>query len=426
MRGMQVISALVRFFDLNSPALAPFVRVELARQSGYISAFAKMRKPMKSTTPTFVIELPLRVNDQRNRFLTQAFEFGRTLYNATLGTALGQLQRMRESKEWRETRDMPKGKERSERFSELQRTRRLTENGLRTIANNHRKASGRNDIGAHEAQCIGRTVWRALERYLFKDAGKPRFKSKNRGLNSIEGTDNREIMYKPERQAIVWRKQVLRLVDVETPYREEALTDSLDKSRSKRVKYCRIVRRTINGTKRWFAQICLEGQPPVRKIYAPQSEVVGIDPGPSQIAYFHEHYADIVKVSPNVDLQEKAVRRLQRKIDRSRRANNPDNYEDDGRIKRGPLKWKFSHRFNKLSRELAEHHRCLAATRKRDHGALANLLLQIGGTIKIEKNSYRSYQRNFGKSTTRSTWKQFLVMISVVQSSQQFVCGHGN
>lgn len=285
MRGMQVISALVRFFDLNSPALAPFVRVELARQSGYISAFAKMRKPMKSTTPTFVIELPLRVNDQQNRFLTQAFEFGRTLYNATLGTALGQLQRMRESKEWRETRDMPKGKKRSKRFSELQRTRGLTEYGLKTIANNHRKASGRNYIGAHEAQCIGRTVWRALEWYLFKDAGKPRFKSKSRGLNSIEGTDNREIMYKPECQAVVWRKQVLRLVNADTPYRKEALADPLDKSRSKRVKYCRIVRRTINGTKRWFAQICLEGQPPVRKIYAPQSEVVGIDPGPSQIAY---------------------------------------------------------------------------------------------------------------------------------------------
>ena len=31
---------------------------------------------MKSNTPTFVIELPLCVNDQQNRFLTQAFEFG--------------------------------------------------------------------------------------------------------------------------------------------------------------------------------------------------------------------------------------------------------------------------------------------------------------------------------------------------------------
>ena len=70
---------------------------------------------MKSNTPTFVIELPLCVNDQQNRFLTQAFEFGRTLYNATLGSALGRLQRMRESLPWRQTRSMPRGKERSKR-----------------------------------------------------------------------------------------------------------------------------------------------------------------------------------------------------------------------------------------------------------------------------------------------------------------------
>lgn len=113
---------------------------------------------MKSNTPTFVIELPLCVNDQQNRFLTQAFELGRTLYNATLGSALGRLQRMRESLPWRQTRSMPQGKERSKRFSDLQKAYGLTENGLRTTANNHRKASGRNDIGAHEAQCVGRTV----------------------------------------------------------------------------------------------------------------------------------------------------------------------------------------------------------------------------------------------------------------------------
>ena len=140
---------------------------------------------MKTSTPTFVLELPLRVNDQQDRFLTQAFEFGRMLYNATLGTALGQLQRMRESKEWRETRNLPKGKERTTNFSALQRSRGLTEFGLKTVANNHRRESGRNDIGAHEAQCIGRTVWEAVERYMFTDAGRPRFKSYRRGLNSI-------------------------------------------------------------------------------------------------------------------------------------------------------------------------------------------------------------------------------------------------
>ena len=229
---------------------------------------------MKSNTPTFVIELPLCMNDQQNRFLTQAFEFGRTLYNATLGSALGRLQRMRESLPWRQTRSMPQGKERSKRFSDLQKAYGLTENGLRTIANNHRKASGRNDIGAHEAQCVGRTVWRALERYMFLGAGKPRFKSYRQGLNSIEGTDNREIMFKPDRQAIVWRKQVMKLMIPDTLYFKEALADPIEPTQTKRIKYCRIVRRTLNGKKRWFAQICLEGMPPVRKIYAPKSEVM--------------------------------------------------------------------------------------------------------------------------------------------------------
>lgn len=157
---------------------------------------------MKSNTPTFVIELPLCVNDQQNRFFRQVFEFGRTLYNATLGSALGRLQRMWESLSWRQARSMPKGKERSKHFSDLQKAYGLTENGLRTIANNHRKASGRNDIGAHEARCIGRTVWRVLER-----------------------------------QAIVWRKQVLKLIILDTSYFKEALADPTVPTRTKRIKY---------------------------------------------------------------------------------------------------------------------------------------------------------------------------------------------
>ena len=42
---------------------------------------------MRTSTSSYIVELPLRVNDQQNRFLEKAFEFGRTLYNATLGTA---------------------------------------------------------------------------------------------------------------------------------------------------------------------------------------------------------------------------------------------------------------------------------------------------------------------------------------------------
>ena len=235
---------------------------------------------MRTSTSSYIVELPLRVNDQQNRFLEKAFEFGRTLYNATLGTALGRLQRMRETQEWRGARDMPKGKARTKAFSAVHKAFGLTEFGLTIIANNHRKASGRKDIGAHEAQSIGKAVWRALQRHMFQKAGRPRFKSFRRGLNSIEGTNNQEIMYKPERGAIVWRKHVMPYMKPDTDYMKEALASD------RRVKYCRIVRRTLKGVRRWFVQLVVEGLPPVRKVYASKCEVVGIDPGSSRIAYF--------------------------------------------------------------------------------------------------------------------------------------------
>ena len=81
---------------------------------------------------------------------------------------------------------------------------------------------------------------------------------------------------------IVWRKHVMPYMKPDTGYMKEALASD------RRVKYCRIVRRTLKGVRRRCVQLVVEGLPPVRKVYAPKCEVVGIDPGPSRIAYFHE------------------------------------------------------------------------------------------------------------------------------------------
>lgn len=101
-----------------------------------------------------------------------------------------------------------------------------------------------------------------------------------------------------------------------------------------------------------------------------------------------------------MDLQEAEIRRLQRKLDRSRRANNPDNYEANGTVKKGVTVWRASNHDKKLAARLAEHPRRTAATRKIDHGALVNTLLQFGGTIKIENRDevarFTLYDENEG------------------------------
>ena len=97
-----------------------------------------------------------------------AFEFGRTIYNATLGQALGKLTHMRQSTEWKNTFLIKKVSDRNAELKRIQKKYGLNEFGLGDMAANHRKASGKtNLIGFTEAKFIGFTVWRALERYIY-------------------------------------------------------------------------------------------------------------------------------------------------------------------------------------------------------------------------------------------------------------------
>ncbi len=55
------------------------------------------------------------------------------------------------------------------------------------------------------------------------------------------------------------------------------------------------------------------------------SGTVGLDLGPSTLAAVAEKQATLVPLYPEVERPAKVIRRLQRHIDRQRRANNPSN-----------------------------------------------------------------------------------------------------
>src|SRR5579859_891603 len=92
------------------------------------------------------------------------------------------------------------------------------------------------------------------------------------------------------------------------------------------------------------------------------------------------------------------IRRLQCKLDRQRRANNPNNYNPDGTIRKGKKSWIKSKRQRQTERKLAELYRKQAAYRTSLHRQLVNHILSLGNDIRMEKLSYRSFQRRFGRS----------------------------
>jgi hypothetical protein len=98
---------------------------------------------------------------------------------------------------------------------------------------------------------------------------------------------------------------------------------------------------------------------------------------------------------------EQSIRRLQRKMDRQRRAANPNHYDEQGRIKkqgRKKLQWKSSKNYERTRRRKAEKERKLAAHRKSLHGRKAHAIVAVGNTILTEKISYKAWQKTYGKS----------------------------
>jgi putative transposase len=164
------------------------------------------------------------------------------------------------------------------------------------------------------------------------------------------------------------------------------------------VKYVRLVRRKLGERNRFSAQLVCRGTPYQKPRYPLGSGIVGLDLGPSAIAVVSEQAALLQAFCPEVAPDARALRRLDRKLDRQRRANNPANYDERGRVKRGPKRWKASKRQRKVQVRRRELHRKLAATRKRSHGQLAHRVLTLGSAFHLEQLSYRAWQKTYGKS----------------------------
>ena len=164
------------------------------------------------------------------------------------------------------------------------------------------------------------------------------------------------------------------------------------------VKYVRLVRRKLGERNRFYAQLVCQGTPYQKPQYRLGTGIVGLDLGPSSIAVVSEQAARLQPFCPEVAPDARALRRLDRKLDRQRRANNPAHYDERGRVKRGAKRWKTSKRQRRVQARRRELYRKLAATRKRSHGQLAHRVLALGSIFQLEQLSYRAGQRTYGKS----------------------------
>jgi putative transposase len=352
----------------------------------------------RKSTPSFVLELPLQTATAVELVLVLAIRLdaARNIYNACLGEALRRSDCMRESKLWQAARKLPKGppgsqerKARAKAFKEICAAYGFTSGDIQRFAQQCRDACWIKDhLGGHDTQTTSLRAFRAVEQYVFGKRGRPRFRRFN-AFNSVEGKEAKSTVIFRDNAVTYGGLKLPAILDPSDAWQAEALRV--------RTKYCRIVRRHIRGRTRWYVQLVQEGTTPLRR--AIRHGVVGLDIGPSTVAAVGSSDAAFEHFCPSVIQPWKEQRRLERAMDRSRRATNPACFNEDGTWKKGAKARNRSKRYQALALKRRERERRLAAQRKRCHGELANRVMGQGTTVKTERLSYWAFQRTFGKSS---------------------------
>src|SRR5260221_5465485 len=370
-------------------------------------------KQPSQKTPTFLLELPLVVNAGQAKRIRGHLEAGRQFYNALLPEGQRRLRRMRADPAWQTACAIPRAHkhERAAAFSALRQRYGFSEYAFHELARELWVSWLAEHRDAVRAQTLASRAYHALNRVCVGEARRVRFRSRGRGLSSIENKRNdtglRFVLQKPEegnRGFLIWKDDQLEAV---IDWEDEVVTHGL----RSRIKYAGLVQRKASSERaagadalgfRYVVQLACEGVPHHKKKHGVGSDTIGADLGPSTIALFpREAEASLAVFCEELAPDEQAIRRLQRQMDRQRRAANPGNYDAQGRIKKGSktrLRWKTSKRYEQTRRRKAAKERKLAAHRKSLHGRKVHEIVAVGNTVILEKISYKAWQKQYGRS----------------------------
>ena len=377
----------------------------------------------------FVLELPLQIEKYQADILNKRYEQLRQLYNYVQGKLLRQYRYFEQMEEFQECKTFKAKREfiKAHPFQikgVLGRNKELLDIffdeygilGLVTKLGQKSIGSGRTytDMGISSTILanLSDNIWSSWNRKLYDyHADRISFK-KHGGLNTfgsgkiVQKKENEVKEYFPGMVLHLDRMEIdiktngalgkkasfITLPILHNPKHAEYEMMAL-KGGSRSIKVLTIVRRMVRSQYKYYLQMSIEGEKPQKGRTLGKGNV-GIDLGPTTVAVSGENVVSIDKLASKCDNIQEEITRLSRKIDRSRRANNPQNFNEDGIIKRGiKLVWNDSKRYKELRHELAELRRKQAAIRKQQHIERANALLKEGDTFIVENNQISGWTR---------------------------------
>lgn len=354
----------------------------------------------------FIVEFPLKTEKYQEDILNKRFEIGRKIYNSLVHITQKHYKEMIKTKKYRTllsslTGNKKKDKDIWKQIKEIRKQYGMSEYSFHEDVKKLQKHF-KDNIDSFTAQKIATELWKSYDK-LFYGNGKKVYYKRVGEFNSLEGKSNKTgIRLKDD--VMIWNDlRIPVVIDYDNDYEYQAMQSDIC--------YCRIVRKFIRNKYKFYVQIVLKGNPPV-KVDTATGEIkhgigngdIGIDIGTSTIAIASQSDVKLLELADRVQNMENQKQKLLRKMDRSRRVTNPNNYNEDGTIKKQGNKeviWNKSNHYVKYQNELKELYRKQADIRKYQHECLANYIISLGNKVYVEKMNFSGLGRR-AKNTEKN------------------------
>ena len=352
-----------------------------------------------------VLTMPLYPEPWQSEILETRFQIMEHLENSLTALELRKLKNVERTKKYREVMSAIKEEKDDKNRNKLwkERNKLLKDAGISQFDFIKDISSLQKHFAPHIAQKVGAAaahshVWSAFDKVVFGKGQRIHFHKKG-DLKSITsgyfgvsmtvkngyfiwsgGTkDEKDRKVKPITISV-------KIKQPETYYEKEML--------QKQIKYVTIVRKWIKNRYKYYLQFMLVGNPVVKPRVIANGKRVGIDIGPSSAAIVSEKEVKLVELADKVQKNHDKKTQLQRSMDRSRRAMNPQNFNKNGTIKRGiKLIWNESNHYKEMRGQVRELERKDADIRKYQHTCLANYVMSLGTEVYVEQMNFKGLQK---------------------------------
>lgn len=364
-----------------------------------------------------ILELSIIETSHFKCYSERALEAGRHIFNSTLAYALNNWNSMKQLSiyrlllsEYTKAKNSKKKEDKTYKeclaldLTELRYKYKLSKYQLESFATDYKNNHGYDKyLDSNTILNIAGRVWDSISKIMFYKGKRVHF-CKYGNFNTLEGKTNKQgIRFikkgetlrnkKLDNHTVVWNGiRVLVKIRGNDIFAHEMIA-------TKKVKYCRLIRKLVKGKYKWYVQLVLEGAPcPKRnKDGSFRNKVslgkrIGLDEGTTTLATVSENSVSLEKLgNDEIDYLAKKINRLNRKLTRSRIKTNPENFNQDGTVKRGKkLTWVRSKNYMKTLFALKECYRLKAVKLKLSHRILANSILELGTEVYIEKMNFKA------------------------------------